>query len=121
MNSELPLQEEKNNRYVDHSSQDSNRQHWKVPSAHTVPVETLVMLSGLLSQGLGGFLTNSFKKILINTQRFASQVFSSIDRITQNPGEEKEDPGDKTKSTVLPSTETFSWSSEYSEMYVKCR
>ncbi|XP_048959348.1 microtubule-associated serine/threonine-protein kinase 4 isoform X9 [Canis lupus dingo] len=45
-----------------------------------------------------------------------SKVFSSIDRITQNPGEEKEDPGDKTKSTVLPSTETFSWSSEYSEM-----
>ncbi|XP_059031123.1 microtubule-associated serine/threonine-protein kinase 4 isoform X4 [Mustela lutreola] len=45
-----------------------------------------------------------------------SKVFSSIDRITQNSGEEKEDPGDKTKSTVLPSTETFSWSSEYSEM-----
>ena len=34
--------------------------------------------------------------------------------------EEKEDPGDKTKSTTLPSTETLSWSSEYSEMYVKC-
>ncbi|XP_029798221.1 microtubule-associated serine/threonine-protein kinase 4 isoform X2 [Suricata suricatta] len=45
-----------------------------------------------------------------------SKVFSSIDRITQNPGEEKEDPGDKTKSTMLASTETFSWSSEYSEM-----
>ncbi|XP_042796369.1 microtubule-associated serine/threonine-protein kinase 4 isoform X4 [Panthera leo] len=45
-----------------------------------------------------------------------SKVFSSIDRITQNPGEEKEEPGDKTKSTTLPSTETFSWSSEYSEM-----
>ncbi|XP_073761492.1 microtubule-associated serine/threonine-protein kinase 4 isoform X2 [Callorhinus ursinus] len=45
-----------------------------------------------------------------------SKVFSSIDRITQNSGEEKEDPGDKMKSTALPSTETFSWSSEYSEM-----
>uniref|UniRef100_G1L8G4 non-specific serine/threonine protein kinase n=1 Tax=Ailuropoda melanoleuca TaxID=9646 RepID=G1L8G4_AILME len=45
-----------------------------------------------------------------------SKVFSSIDRITQNSGEEKEDPGDKTKSTALPSIETFSWSSEYSEM-----
>nr|XP_036881992.1 microtubule-associated serine/threonine-protein kinase 4 isoform X5 [Manis javanica] len=45
-----------------------------------------------------------------------SKVFSSIDRVTQNPGEEKEDSGDKTKSTTLPSTETLSWSSEYSEM-----
>ncbi|XP_012577401.1 PREDICTED: microtubule-associated serine/threonine-protein kinase 4 isoform X2 [Condylura cristata] len=45
-----------------------------------------------------------------------SKVFSSIDRITQNSGEEKEDPGDKTKNTALPSTETLSWSSEYSEM-----
>ncbi|XP_023481364.2 microtubule-associated serine/threonine-protein kinase 4 isoform X4 [Equus caballus] len=45
-----------------------------------------------------------------------SKVFSSIDRITQNSGEEKEDPADKTKSTTLPSTETLSWSSEYSEM-----
>lgn len=45
-----------------------------------------------------------------------SKVFSSIDRITQNPGEEKEDPGDKTKNTAVPSTETLSWSSEYSEM-----
>ncbi|XP_066098084.1 microtubule-associated serine/threonine-protein kinase 4 isoform X1 [Saccopteryx bilineata] len=45
-----------------------------------------------------------------------SKVFSSIDRITQNSGEEKEDPGDKTKSTTVPSTETLSWSSEYSEM-----
>ncbi|XP_054544269.1 LOW QUALITY PROTEIN: microtubule-associated serine/threonine-protein kinase 4 [Talpa occidentalis] len=45
-----------------------------------------------------------------------SKVFSSIDRITQTSGEEKEDPGDKTKSTTLPSTETLSWSSEYSEM-----
>lgn len=46
-----------------------------------------------------------------------SKVFSSIDRITQNAGEEKEDPGDKTKSTALPSTEPLSWSSEYSEIY----
>ncbi|XP_058535948.1 microtubule-associated serine/threonine-protein kinase 4 isoform X5 [Ochotona princeps] len=45
-----------------------------------------------------------------------SKVFSSIDRTTQNPGEEKEDPGDKAKSITLPSTETLSWSSEYSEM-----
>ncbi|XP_032966214.1 microtubule-associated serine/threonine-protein kinase 4 isoform X4 [Rhinolophus ferrumequinum] len=45
-----------------------------------------------------------------------SKVFSSIDRITQNSGEEKEDPGDKTKSTALPSTEPLSWSSEYSEI-----
>nr|XP_054368318.1 microtubule-associated serine/threonine-protein kinase 4 isoform X3 [Mirounga angustirostris] len=45
-----------------------------------------------------------------------SKVFSSVDRITQNSGEEKEDPGGKTKSTALPSTETLSWSSEYSEM-----
>ncbi|XP_029422163.1 microtubule-associated serine/threonine-protein kinase 4 isoform X2 [Nannospalax galili] len=45
-----------------------------------------------------------------------SKVFSSIDRITQNSGEEKEDSGDKTKSTALPSTETLSWSSEYSEV-----
>ncbi|XP_042638027.1 microtubule-associated serine/threonine-protein kinase 4 [Orycteropus afer afer] len=45
-----------------------------------------------------------------------SKVFSSIDRITQNSGEEKEDSGDKAKSTTLPSTETLSWSSEYSEM-----
>ncbi|XP_045141167.1 microtubule-associated serine/threonine-protein kinase 4 [Echinops telfairi] len=45
-----------------------------------------------------------------------SKVFSSIDRITQNSGEEREDSGDKTKSTALPSTETLSWSSEYSEM-----
>ncbi|XP_027719202.1 microtubule-associated serine/threonine-protein kinase 4 isoform X3 [Vombatus ursinus] len=45
-----------------------------------------------------------------------SKVFSSIDRITRNPGEEKEDSGDKTKNTALPSVETLSWSSEYSEM-----
>ncbi|XP_074241371.1 microtubule-associated serine/threonine-protein kinase 4 isoform X5 [Saimiri boliviensis] len=45
-----------------------------------------------------------------------SKVFSSIDRITQNSAEEKEDSGDKTKSTTLPSTEMLSWSSEYSEM-----
>ncbi|XP_049720754.1 microtubule-associated serine/threonine-protein kinase 4 isoform X4 [Elephas maximus indicus] len=45
-----------------------------------------------------------------------SKVFSSIDRITQNSGEEKEDSGDKTKNTALPSMEALSWSSEYSEM-----
>ncbi|KAM6156549.1 microtubule-associated serine/threonine-protein kinase 4 isoform 5-T5 [Erethizon dorsatum] len=45
-----------------------------------------------------------------------SKVFSSIDRVTQNSGEEKDDSGDKNKSTTLPSTETLSWSSEYSEV-----
>ncbi|XP_075397229.1 microtubule-associated serine/threonine-protein kinase 4 isoform X3 [Tenrec ecaudatus] len=45
-----------------------------------------------------------------------SKVFSSIDRITQNSGEEKADSGDQAKSTALPATETSSWSSEYSEM-----
>nr|XP_042117653.1 microtubule-associated serine/threonine-protein kinase 4 isoform X6 [Peromyscus maniculatus bairdii] len=45
-----------------------------------------------------------------------SKVFSSIDRITPNSGEDKEDTEDKTKSTTLPSTETLSWSSEYSEV-----
>ncbi|XP_068952642.1 microtubule-associated serine/threonine-protein kinase 4 [Petaurus breviceps papuanus] len=49
-----------------------------------------------------------------------SKVFSSIDRITRNAGEEKEDPGDKTKSTALPSVETLSWSSEYSEILLLC-
>lgn len=77
------------------------------------------MFSGFAPEIWIFFLTNSFKKILISTDS-ALQVFSSIDRITQSAGEEKEDPGDKTKSTTLPSTETLSWSSEYSEMYVKC-
>ncbi|XP_057646125.1 microtubule-associated serine/threonine-protein kinase 4 isoform X4 [Chionomys nivalis] len=45
-----------------------------------------------------------------------SKVFSSIDRITPNSGEDKDDTEDKTKSTTLPSTETLSWSSEYSEV-----
>ncbi|NWV03182.1 MAST4 kinase, partial [Ptilonorhynchus violaceus] len=45
-----------------------------------------------------------------------SKVFSSIDRVTQTPGEEKEDAGDKTKSVTLPSVESLSWSSEYSEI-----
>ncbi|NXF36857.1 MAST4 kinase, partial [Nyctibius bracteatus] len=45
-----------------------------------------------------------------------SKVFSSIDRATQIQGEEKEDPGDKTKSVTLPSVESLSWSSEYSEI-----
>ncbi|XP_068279268.1 microtubule-associated serine/threonine-protein kinase 4 isoform X2 [Nyctibius grandis] len=45
-----------------------------------------------------------------------SKVFSSIDRATQMQGEEKEDPGDKTKSVTLPSVESLSWSSEYSEI-----
>ncbi|KAG6940975.1 microtubule associated serine/threonine kinase family member 4 [Chelydra serpentina] len=45
-----------------------------------------------------------------------SKVFSSIDRITRNLGEEKEDTGDKTKNVTLPSVESLSWSSEYSEL-----
>ncbi|XP_074877648.1 microtubule-associated serine/threonine-protein kinase 4 isoform X1 [Buteo buteo] len=45
-----------------------------------------------------------------------SKVFSSIDRITQTQGEEKEDPGDKPKTVTLPSVESLSWSSEYSEI-----
>ncbi|XP_067425229.1 microtubule-associated serine/threonine-protein kinase 4 isoform X2 [Emydura macquarii macquarii] len=45
-----------------------------------------------------------------------SKVFSSIDRVIRNPGEEKEDTGDKTKNVTLPSVESLSWSSEYSEM-----
>uniref|UniRef100_A0A8C0FSJ9 non-specific serine/threonine protein kinase n=1 Tax=Bubo bubo TaxID=30461 RepID=A0A8C0FSJ9_BUBBB len=45
-----------------------------------------------------------------------SKVFSSIDRATQVQGEEKEDAGDKTKSVTLPSVESLSWSSEYSEV-----
>lgn len=31
-------------------------------------------------------------------------------------GEEKEDAGDKIKTVTLPSVESLSWSSEYSEM-----
>ncbi|NWR74402.1 MAST4 kinase, partial [Centropus unirufus] len=45
-----------------------------------------------------------------------SKVFSSIDRVTQMQGEEKEDGGDKTKTVTLPSVESLSWSSEYSEV-----
>ncbi|XP_009074413.1 PREDICTED: LOW QUALITY PROTEIN: microtubule-associated serine/threonine-protein kinase 4-like, partial [Acanthisitta chloris] len=45
-----------------------------------------------------------------------SKVFSSIDRVTQTQCEEKEDAGDKAKSTALPSVESLSWSSEYSEI-----
>ncbi|XP_075303213.1 microtubule-associated serine/threonine-protein kinase 4 isoform X2 [Opisthocomus hoazin] len=45
-----------------------------------------------------------------------SKVFSSIDRVTQTQGEEKEDAGDKTKSVTLPSVESLSWSSGYSEI-----
>ncbi|KAM6111516.1 LOW QUALITY PROTEIN: microtubule-associated serine/threonine-protein kinase 4-like [Phoenicopterus ruber ruber] len=46
-----------------------------------------------------------------------SKVFSSIDQVTQMQGEEKEDTGDdKPKSITLPSVESLSWSSEYSEI-----
>ncbi|KFO91425.1 Microtubule-associated serine/threonine-protein kinase 4, partial [Buceros rhinoceros silvestris] len=43
-------------------------------------------------------------------------VFSSIDRVTQIQGEGKEDAGDKIKTVTLPSVESLSWSSEYSEI-----
>ncbi|NWH47869.1 MAST4 kinase, partial [Fregata magnificens] len=42
-------------------------------------------------------------------------VFSSIDRVTQTQVEEKEGAGDKPKCITLPSVESLSWSSEYSE------
>ncbi|NXJ07763.1 MAST4 kinase, partial [Odontophorus gujanensis] len=45
-----------------------------------------------------------------------SKVFSSIDRSSQTQGDEKEDAGDKKKSVTLPSVESLSWSSEYSEI-----
>ncbi|NWS70678.1 MAST4 kinase, partial [Crotophaga sulcirostris] len=45
-----------------------------------------------------------------------SKVFSSIDRVIQTQAEEKEDGGDKTKGVTLPSVESLSWSSEYSEV-----
>ncbi|NXR02753.1 MAST4 kinase, partial [Sagittarius serpentarius] len=45
-----------------------------------------------------------------------SKVFNSIDRVTQTQSEEKEDAGDKTKTITLPSVESLSWSSEYSEI-----
>ncbi|NXV81518.1 MAST4 kinase, partial [Atlantisia rogersi] len=45
-----------------------------------------------------------------------SKVFSSIDRVTHTQGEEKDDTGDKTKNVTLPSVESLSWSSEYSEI-----
>ncbi|NXF12652.1 MAST4 kinase, partial [Smithornis capensis] len=45
-----------------------------------------------------------------------SKVFSSIDRVTQTQGEDKEDAGEKTKNVTLPSAESLSWSSEYSEI-----
>ncbi|OXB80870.1 UNVERIFIED_CONTAM: hypothetical protein H355_016887 [Colinus virginianus] len=45
-----------------------------------------------------------------------SKVFSSIDRVSHAQGDEKEDAGDKTKSVTLPSVESLSWSSEYSEI-----
>ncbi|NWS15558.1 MAST4 kinase, partial [Pachyramphus minor] len=47
-----------------------------------------------------------------------SKVFNSIDRVTQTQGEDKEDAGDKTKNVTLPSVESLSWSSEYSEIQV---
>ncbi|XP_053144762.1 microtubule-associated serine/threonine-protein kinase 4 isoform X10 [Hemicordylus capensis] len=45
-----------------------------------------------------------------------SKVFSSIDRVTRNQTEEKEDTTERTKNVTLTSVESLSWSSEYSEM-----
>ncbi|XP_029431779.1 microtubule-associated serine/threonine-protein kinase 4 isoform X2 [Rhinatrema bivittatum] len=45
-----------------------------------------------------------------------SKVFSSIDRIMQSQGEEKEDVGTKAKAVTLPAVEPLSWSSEFSEI-----
>ncbi|XP_062984062.1 microtubule-associated serine/threonine-protein kinase 4 isoform X2 [Elgaria multicarinata webbii] len=44
-----------------------------------------------------------------------SKVFSSIDRVTQNQTEEKEDATERTKNVTLTTAESLSWSSEYSE------
>ena len=104
--------------YVDHSPQDSSKQHWKVPFEYS-PNSNFGHSLRLFCQDLFFYSDNPFQEGINKHWLFALQVFSSIDRGTQNPGEEKEDPGDKTKSTTLPSTETLSWSSEYSEMYVK--
>ncbi|NXS00447.1 MAST4 kinase, partial [Oxylabes madagascariensis] len=49
-------------------------------------------------------------------KKISGKVFSSIDRVTHIQGEEKEDAGDKTKTVALPSVESLSWSSEYSEI-----
>ncbi|KFP08247.1 Microtubule-associated serine/threonine-protein kinase 4, partial [Calypte anna] len=43
-------------------------------------------------------------------------TFKGIDKVIQTQGEEKEDAGEKTKSVTLPSVESLSWSSEYSEI-----
>ncbi|KFQ14299.1 Microtubule-associated serine/threonine-protein kinase 4, partial [Leptosomus discolor] len=45
-----------------------------------------------------------------------SMYCTSIDRVTQTQGEEKEDAGEKPKSVTLPPVESLSWSSEYSEI-----
>nr|XP_033785814.1 microtubule-associated serine/threonine-protein kinase 4 isoform X2 [Geotrypetes seraphini] len=50
-----------------------------------------------------------------SSHRF-SKVFSSIDRIVQGQGDEKEDEETKAKALTLPTTEPLSWSSEFSEM-----
>uniref|UniRef100_A0A8D2JAD5 non-specific serine/threonine protein kinase n=1 Tax=Varanus komodoensis TaxID=61221 RepID=A0A8D2JAD5_VARKO len=50
-----------------------------------------------------------------SSHRF-SKVFSSIDRVTQNQIEEKEDATERTKNVTLTTAESLSWSSEYSEV-----
>ncbi|XP_043920338.1 microtubule-associated serine/threonine-protein kinase 4-like [Protopterus annectens] len=45
-----------------------------------------------------------------------SKVYIGVDRLLPNHGEDKEDTGDKSKSSSLLSTEPLSWPSDYSEM-----
>ncbi|XP_054843619.1 microtubule-associated serine/threonine-protein kinase 4-like isoform X2 [Eublepharis macularius] len=45
-----------------------------------------------------------------------SKVFCSIDRITRNQTEDKEDATERAKNVSLTSAESLSWSSEYSEI-----
>ncbi|NWI51216.1 MAST4 kinase, partial [Calyptomena viridis] len=50
------------------------------------------------------------------SHRFSKVSKSCCNLITQMQGEDKEDGGDKTKNVTLPSVESLSWSSEYSEI-----
>uniref|UniRef100_A0ABM5FTR8 non-specific serine/threonine protein kinase n=1 Tax=Pogona vitticeps TaxID=103695 RepID=A0ABM5FTR8_9SAUR len=45
-----------------------------------------------------------------------SKVFSTIDRVTRNQTEEREDTTERTKNVTLTSAESLSWNSEYTEM-----
>ncbi|XP_078531308.1 microtubule-associated serine/threonine-protein kinase 4 isoform X2 [Lissotriton helveticus] len=50
-----------------------------------------------------------------SSHRF-SKVFTSMDQILRNQGEERDEAGDKGKNITLQPVEALSWSSEYSEM-----